>query len=175
VISQGENNRLCMIVDGNHTMMSRVRPLSLTLVLFVASIRSTAPSQGSAGAAGAGLDYHRRCQPKERGGCSHWEGLSCGEVDSILLNVRRYEKQAQNQAEPMCVASSPISLAPASLPPATDAAGDSQNRPPLRGNHAGPGAALQSPRALLNTGAREQANRPPPQPLTEAVYSQGVC
>lgn len=149
----------------------RWRSPVLTSLLFLAAIESTAPASPGSATAGTGqLDYHRRCQPKERGGCSHWEGLSCGEVDSILLNVRRYEKQAQHQDLPMGVASSPISLAPSSMPPAADAAiGDSQQRLPVCGDRAGPGVSLQSMQS-----ARDQPHRPPPQPLTEAVYSQGM-
>ena len=84
------------------------------LCLLLLLIPCTSPSAPERVGTSRQLDYHRLCAAKERGGCSHWEGLSCGEVDAILLNVRRYEQQIQtDDAQP--VASPVTSRAPSSL------------------------------------------------------------
>lgn len=142
----------------------------LQIALFLIVIDSTAPVQYPESGAiptTAQLDYHRHCRPKERGGCMHWEGLSCSEVDAILQNVRRFERQACHPV----VASSPISLAPSSLPPAANS--DARAHIPQSGKFVCDTLAAQSPRI------REQFQRPPPPPpltpLNETVYLHAVA
>ena len=139
--------------------------LSLVLLTLFDTSALSAP-----GAEVPTFDYHRLCKPSE-GRCAHWEGLSCGEVDAILLNVRRYEKQVASQSH-ADVVSSPISLAPPSLPPAADAATDARPRMVLRGSHASEGLAVQAPRHILS-GSDRQPAAPLQQPSMDGVLSQG--
>ena len=130
----------------------------LRCVLLLALIQATAPS-GPGFPLPTQYDYHRNCQPKEGGGCSHWDGLACGEVDAILLNVRRYEEQNQDFPQE-------ASMAQASMPMMTDNNGEPRSRAPMRSNHAAEGLNAQSPRRAVN--AREQYQRQlAPQPLTQ--------
>ena len=131
-------------------------------VLALAVLQGTAPSSPGAN---PNFDYHRSCQQQRRdSGCSHWEGLSCGEVDAILQNVRKYEKEAQHHTRGAPAASSPISLAPSSQPPA---GADTGPRLPLRSAQVGNGVPSPSPRHAQP--GREQYKRPSLQPLTETV------
>ena len=134
----------------------------LACLVALVVLQSTAPSSPADNSV---LDYHRSCQRRRGSGCCHWEGLSCAEVDAILNNVRRYEKEAQQHAGgERAVASSPISLAPSSQPPA---GADAGAQLPLRNSGRAGNAVVRH-----TLQSREQQTRPSQQPLTEkAPYS----
>ncbi len=144
-------------------------PCTLRVVLVLVALQGMAPSPPSpAMAVSAQPDYHRFCT--REGKCAHWEGLTCPEVDVILNNVRRYEKQVlHNVVAPGGVASSPISLAPSSVPAGAEAAADTRPRMALRGSHAGDGLVVQHPRHA--PPLRDIPAPPQPQALVPAARS----
>ena len=138
-------------------------PLCVRMLVLLAAIESTPPPHGAAcppatPRVGFEVDYHRNCRTKERGGCSHWEGLSCTEVDAILHNVRRYEKQVHQDSQPEAAASTTAALTPA----------ENDGRLPLRGSlaeHKTRGHHSQY--SMHDSGQYHQW--PPPQPSTDAM------
>jgi hypothetical protein len=145
-------------------------PRTLRVVLVLVALQGMAPSPPSPPSApsAAQPDHHRFCN--REGKCAHWEGLTCPEVDAILNNVRRFEKQVLHHVvAPGGVASSPISLAPSSVSAGAEAAADTRPRMALRGSHAGEGLVVQHPRHALPL--RDLPAPPQPQPLVPAARS----
>ena len=55
------------------------------------AVRREADSTGAGLGAREGIEYHAQC-PKNQLNCVHWVGLKCGDVDNVMLNLRRYER-----------------------------------------------------------------------------------
>lgn len=54
------------------------------------AVRWVGDSTGAGLGARGSIDYHAQC-PKNKLNCCHWRGLTCGDVDTVMFNLSRYE------------------------------------------------------------------------------------